>query len=72
MFRFENNLPKCFVDESRDFQLMTRLDDSIFMGQRADIATMTNLNASKKCKNTLITNEYTIKKSNTTENLYWH
>lgn len=54
MFRFENNLPKCFVDESRDFQLMTRLDDSIFMGQRADIATMTNLNASKKCKNTFL------------------
>lgn len=51
MFRFENNLPKCFVDESRDFQLMARLDDTIFMGQRADIATMTNINHPAKCKN---------------------
>jgi len=30
---------------------MARLDDTIFMGQRADIATMTNLNTSSKCKN---------------------
>lgn len=51
MFRFENSLPKCFVDESRDFQLMARLDDTLFMGQRADIATMTNVNHPTKCKN---------------------
>ena len=54
MFKFEKNLPKCFLNESRDFQLMSRLDDSVFMGQRADISTITNLNDPKKCKNTFL------------------
>lgn len=54
MFRFEDNLPKCYLNDSRDFQLMTRLDDSLFMGQRSDIATITNLNSSNKCKNTFL------------------
>ena len=30
---------------------MARLDDTLFMGQRADIATMTNVNHPTKCKN---------------------
>ena len=54
MFRFENNMPEYWENQSRDFQLLTRLDDAIFMGQRADIATITNLNSSKKCKNTFL------------------
>jgi hypothetical protein len=40
MFRFENNMPYYWENESRDFQLLTRIDDLIFMGQRADIATI--------------------------------
>lgn len=54
MFRFENNMPEYWENQSRDFQLLTRLDDAIFMGQRADIATIKNLNSSKKCKNTFL------------------
>ena len=54
MFRFENNMPYQWVNESRDFQLLLRLDDTLFMGQRADIATMQNLNASPKCKDILL------------------
>lgn len=54
IFRFENNMPEYWMNESRDFQLLTRLDDSIFMGQRADIATIQNLNDNKKCKNTFL------------------
>lgn len=47
-------MPEYWMNESRDFQLLTRLDDSIFMGQRADIATIQNLNDNKKCKNTFL------------------
>ena len=51
MFRFEDHMPDYWMNESRDFQLLTRIDDILFMGQRADIATIQNLNDSKKCKN---------------------
>lgn len=54
MFRFENHMPDYWMNESRDFQLLTRLNDIMFMGQRADIATIQNLNDSKKCKNTFL------------------
>lgn len=54
MFRFENNMPEYLENESRDFQMMTRLDDLLFMGQRADIATIQNLNSTKKCKDTFL------------------
>ena len=54
MFKFEDHMPQYWVNESRDFQLLTRIDDAIFMGQRADIATIQNLNDPKKCKNTFL------------------
>lgn len=54
MFRFEDNLPEYWLNESRDFQLLARLDDVLYMGQRADIFTISNLNSSKKCKNTFL------------------
>lgn len=54
MFRFEDHMPEYWENESRDFQLLTRLQDLIFMGQRADIATIQNLNSSKKCKNSFL------------------
>ena len=54
MFRFEDHMPEYWENESRDFQLLTRLNDLVFMGQRADIATIQNLNSSKKCKNSLL------------------
>ena len=47
-------MPDYWMNESRDFQLLTRIDDILFMGQRADIATIQNLNDSKKCKNTYL------------------
>ena len=54
IFRFEDHMPDYWMNESRDFQLLTRIDDVLFMGQRADIATIQNLNDSKKCKNTFL------------------
>ena len=54
MFRFENHMPDYWMNESRDFQLLARLNDIMYMGQRADIATIQNLNDSKKCKNTFL------------------
>lgn len=55
MFRFENNMPQYWEEQSRDLQLLTRIDDVIFMGQRSDIATIQNLNSSKQCKNNFLT-----------------
>ena len=54
MFKFENNLPKYLINTSRDFQLMSRLTDSISLGQRSDISTITNLNVPDKCKNSIL------------------
>ena len=54
MFKFEDHMPSYWLNESRDFQLMCRLDDTLFMGQRNDIATIQNLNTSNKCKNTFL------------------
>lgn len=54
MFKFENKVPYYLSNNSRDFQLMTRVMDSIAMGQRADIQTMINLNSATKCKNSVL------------------
>lgn len=54
MFRFENKTPYYLNNNSRDFQLMNRLMDSVFMGQRGDIHTILNLNSPHKCKNSIL------------------
>lgn len=54
MFRFEDNVAKYLVNESRDFQLMTRIYDILYMGQRADVSTLQELNSASKCKNSVL------------------
>lgn len=39
------------MKESRDFQLLPRLDDLLFLGEHFDINTILELNNPKKCKN---------------------
>ena len=54
MFRFEDNVAKYLVNESRDFQLMTRIYDILYMGQRFSVKTMQELNNPSKCKSTIL------------------
>lgn len=42
------------MKESRDFQLLPRLDDLLFLGEHFDISTILELNNPKKCKNTYL------------------
>lgn len=43
MFRLENNVPSTYVENSRDFQLLLRLYDSVFTGVRFDESTIPNI-----------------------------
>lgn len=43
MFRLQNNVPQTYIEQSRDFQLLCRLYDSINNGVRFDINTITNV-----------------------------
>lgn len=54
MFRFEDNVSKYLVNESRDFQLLCRIYDILYMGQRADIKTIQELNSPSKCKTNVL------------------
>lgn len=54
MLKFEDKTPYYLTNNSRDFQLMTRVIDSIALAQHADIQTLTNLNSPSKCKNSML------------------
>ena len=43
MFRFQDNLPEVYINESRDFQLLSRLSDVLFSGIKYDIDSMVNI-----------------------------
>lgn len=43
MFRLQNNVPEVYVNESRDFQLLCRLYDSLQNGIKYEIDTILNL-----------------------------
>lgn len=43
MFRFQDNLPEVYINESRDFQLLARLSDVLFSGIKYDIDSMINV-----------------------------
>ncbi len=43
MFRLENNVPSTYIENSRDFQLLVRLYDSVFTGVRFDENTIPNI-----------------------------
>ena len=43
MFRFQDNLPEVYINESRDFQILARLSDVLFSGIKYDIDSMINV-----------------------------
>lgn len=43
MFRVQDNIPEVYINESRDFQILARLYDTLFSGVRYDIDTLVNL-----------------------------
>ena len=51
MFKVSQKIPDIYMKESRDFQLLPRLDDLLFLGEHFDINTILELNNPKKCKN---------------------
>ena len=53
-FRLQNNVPDIYVSESRDFQLLLRLYDSVIGGLRFDIDGMHSLTDTMHIKNTLL------------------
>lgn len=53
-FRLINNVPDVYVSESRDFQLLLRLYDSIFGGLKYDIDTMQYITDTKNIRNVLL------------------
>lgn len=53
-FRLQDHVPDIYVSESRDFQLLLRLYDSIFGGVRFDIDGMQSLTDTMHIKNTML------------------
>ena len=43
MFRFQDNIPDVYINESRDFQILSRLSDILFSGLKYDIDSMVNI-----------------------------
>ena len=53
-FRLTNNVPDVYVNQSRDFQLLLRLYDSIFSGTKLDIDSMQGLINTSKTRNSIL------------------
>lgn len=54
MFRLQDNVPEIYVQESRDFQLFTRLYDSVFGGVKFSIDSLRYATSTKECDNSLL------------------
>lgn len=54
MFRISEKVPEVYMKESRDFQILPRVDDLLFLGEHYDISTMQELNNPKKCRNSCL------------------
>ena len=54
MFLVENNVPDVYVNESRDFQLVSRLYDLIFQSTRFSIDSMDHISDTAKCNESLL------------------
>lgn len=54
MFRLQDNVPEIYVQESRDFQLFTRLYDSVFGGVKFSIDSLQYAANTKECDNSLL------------------
>lgn len=54
MFRVENNVPEVYVQESRDFQLYSRLYDLVFQSARFSIDSMEQVSDTMRCNDKLL------------------
>ena len=54
MFRVQDNLPEVYINESRDFQLISRLYDVLFSGVKYDIDSMVNVLDATLTKDTML------------------
>lgn len=53
-FRLQNNVPDVYVTQSRDFQLLLRLYDSIFSGVKFDIDSIQGVINTSKSRNSIL------------------
>ena len=54
MFRLQNNVPDVYVDNSRDFQLLCRLYDSVFGGVKFSIDSLQHSSSTHNCDESLL------------------
>lgn len=54
MFRLQDNVPEVYVQESRDFQLFTRLYDAVFGGVKFSIDSLQNATNTRECNALLL------------------
>lgn len=54
MFRVENNVPDVYVNESRDFQLFSRLYDLVFQSARFSIDSIEQSSDTMRCNDALL------------------
>lgn len=54
MFRVENNVPDVYVNESRDFQLFSKLYDLVFQASRFSIDSMEQISDTMHCNDNLL------------------
>lgn len=54
MIRLQNSTPSEYCAQSRDFQLLCRLYDTIFNNLQFDISTITSILNTKKCRDTIL------------------
>lgn len=54
MFRVEQNVPDVYREQSRDFQLFSRLYDLVFQASRFSIDSMEQISDTRRCQDTLL------------------
>lgn len=54
MFRVEHNVPEVYVQESRDFQLFSRLYDLVLQSSRFSVDSLELASDTQRCNNTLL------------------
>lgn len=54
LIRVQDNVPECYENDSRDFQLIGRLYDCVINGVKFDIDSMLNLSDTMKCNQCIL------------------
>lgn len=54
MFRIQDNVPEVYIQQSRDFQLLSRLFDTLLSGVKYDIDTVVNILDASKARDTML------------------